>query len=99
MRSDSTALGVIGGLLMPVFGFLAYAALYVTVIRPHLDLRYFITDMFWGTRTYQAPILSLSLIANLALFFWFDRREMPQAMRGVITASFIYGALIVILWL
>lgn len=99
MRSDSTALGVITGLLMPLLGFLAYATLYVMVIRPHMTLGYFVSDVFLGTQRYQAPILSLSLIANLALFFWFDRQDMPQAMRGVITASFIHGAAIIVLWL
>lgn len=97
MRSDSLPLGVVIGLIAPVLGFFAYAMIYVTGIRPHLDLNYFINDLFIGTRKYQAPVLSLSLIANLPLFFWFDRREMPLAMRGVIAATFIYGAAIVVL--
>jgi len=89
---------VIVGLLFPVLGFLGYAGLYVTGIRPHLGFSYFVTDLFFGTRAYQAPILSLSLIANLAPFFWFDRKEMHAAMRGVIMASFVYGIAIVVLW-
>ena len=89
---------MIVGLLFPVLGFLGYAGLYVTGIRPHLGFSYFVTDLFFGTRAYQAPILSLSLIANLAPFFWFDRKEMHAAMRGVIMASFVYGIAIVVLW-
>ncbi|MCB0770103.1 MAG: hypothetical protein KDC00_06835 [Flavobacteriales bacterium] len=98
MPSDSQRLGVITGLVAPVLGFLGYATIYVTGIRPHLDLAWFVNDLFLGTRTYQAPVLSLSLLANLALFFWYDRRGMQLAMRGVITATFIHGAVIVILW-
>ena len=97
MRSDSQRLGVVLGLLVPVLGFFGYAAIYVTGIRPHLDLNYFIHDLFLGTRQYQAPILTLSLIANLALFFLFDRLGRPKAMRGVITATFVYALVIVIL--
>lgn len=98
MRSDSQAIGLIGGLLAPIGGFFLYGLLYVTVIRPHLSLNEFVYDLFFGTREYQSPILSLSLIANLPLFFWFDRRDRHKAMRGVILACFIYGVAIIALW-
>ncbi len=90
-------LGVTGGLLAPIIGFFIYAAMYVTTIQPQHDLSYFINDLFIGTRQYQAPVLSLALLANLALFFYFDRIDRPLAMRGVILATFIYGLVIVIL--
>jgi len=97
MRSDSVRTGLLLGLLAPVLGFFLYAAIYTTSIRPHTDLQWFIHDLFLGTRRFQSPILSLSLIANLPLFFWFDRKAMPKAMRGVIMATFVYGAAIVVL--
>jgi hypothetical protein len=97
MRSDSLALGVVGGLLMPVAGFFLYATMYVTAIRPQHELSYFINDLFLGTRVYQAPVLSISLLANLALFFLFDRFGMVKSMRGVIISTFIYGIAIVAL--
>ena len=97
MRSDGMWIGVIGGLLAPIAGFFLYASMYVTTIQPQHDLAYFVNDLFLGTRQYQAPVLSLSLLANLALFFFFDRIGMPLAMRGVILATFIYGAVIVVL--
>ena len=50
---------VVLGLLAPVLGFFGYAAIYVTSIRPHLDLAWFINDLFLGTRQYQAPVLIL----------------------------------------
>jgi len=98
MPSDSLRLGLITGLLVPFLGFVIYATMYVTGIRPHLTFPYFVNDLFLGTRTYQSPVLSISLIANLPLFFWYDRKDMPLAMRGVIFASFIYAAIIVVLW-
>ena len=97
MRSDSLPYGVVLGLLAPVLGFFAYATIYVTSIRPHLDLPFFISDLFLGTREYQGPVLSLSLLANLALFFWFDRTDRYKSMRGVIGATFLYAAVIVML--
>ena len=98
MRSDSQAFGIITGLLAPVVGFFLYGIAYVTAIRPHLELREFVYDIFFGTRLYQSPILSLSLIANLPLFFYFDKRDWHKAMRGVILASFVYAIAIIAFW-
>lgn len=98
MRSDSQAVGILTGLLAPVVGFFLYGLIYVTAIRPYLELREFVFDLFLDTRLYQSPILSLALIANLPVFFYFDHRDMHKAMRGVILASFMYGFVIVALW-
>ncbi len=97
MRWDSLATGLILGLLAPVLGFVIYATMYVTAIRPHLDLPFFVKDLFIGTREYQSPVLSLSILANLALFFLLDRWDLYKAMRGVILATMIYGLVIVLL--
>lgn len=98
MRWDSPWVGLVAGLITPVLGFYIYGMLYVNVIRPHLDLHYFVHDIFLGTRRFQASIISLSLIANLPLFFLFDRFDRHRAMRGVITATFLYGIVVVVLW-
>lgn len=98
MRWDSVPAGLVLGLLMPVLGFFVYGFIHTYWIRPHLDLQYFINDLFLGTRQFQAPILSLSLIANLAIFFLLNRFRMANAMRGVLIATFIYGLVIVVLW-
>ncbi len=91
--------GLVAGLLAPAAGFLLYGLLYVNVIRPHQDLAWFVEDLFLGTRRYQAPVLSLSLLADVPLFFWFDHKGRVEAMRGVVTALFIHGAVIVALWI
>jgi hypothetical protein len=97
MRWDSMGIGLLSGLLAPLLGFFGYAAMYVGAIRPHVDLAFFIHDLFLGTREFQAPVLTLSLFANLALFFAFDRWELYRAMRGVISATFLYAMVIVLL--
>ena len=98
MWSDHLRTGIITGLLAPVLGFLAYGLIYVTGIHPGHDLRWFVNDLFLGTPQFQSKILSLSLIADVPLFFWFDRRGWTLAMRGVIGAMLLYGIVIVVLW-
>lgn len=93
---DRFSTGFILGLLAPVVGFLLYGLIYTTAIRPWLDLRFFVQDMFIGTAEYRAPILSLSLIADAFLFFWFDRGARYRSMRGVIGAMLVYAVAIVI---
>lgn len=95
MRWDSIATGVVLGLLAPVLGFVAYGAIYVTAIRPHHDFRWFVEELFLGTDEFRTRIVSISLIADAALFFAFDRLRMHKAMRGVIFAMLAYGAYIV----
>ena len=98
MWSDHLRTGIIAGLIAPVFGFLLYGLMYVTGIHPEHSLSWFVKDLFFGTPEFQSKILSLSLIANVPLFFWFDRKGWTQAMRGVIVTMFLYGIVIVVLW-
>jgi hypothetical protein len=95
MRWDSIATGVVLGLLAPLLGFAAYGGIYVTAIRPHHDFSWFVHDLFLGTDEFRTRIVSISLIADAALFFLFDRFGMHKAMRGVIFAMLAYGAYIV----
>jgi hypothetical protein len=97
MVLDSRRTGFIAGLLAPVLGVLAYGIIYTTAIRPMYDMAWFVNDLFLGTLKYTSSILSISLIANAFLFFWFDRRDAHKAMRGVILAMLVYGAVIVAL--
>lgn len=98
MFSDHLRTGFITGLLAPVLGFLLYGLIYVNVIRPGNDLSWFVNDLFLGTPQFRSKILSLALIADVPLFFWFDRKDRHQAMRGVIGAMFLHGIVIIVLW-
>ena len=95
MRGDSVPLGLLLGLLFPVLGFYGYGAIYVTAIRPHHDMHWFVHDLFLGTTEYRSQIISLSLIADAFLFFAFDRFEKYKSMRGVIAAMLIYAIVVV----
>ena len=95
MRGDSFPLGFILGLLFPVLGFYGYGTIYVTAIRPHHDLHWFVHDLFLGTSEYRSQIISLSLIADAFLFFGFDRFGYQQSMRGVIAAMLLYAIVVI----
>lgn len=96
MANKAQRKGFLLGLLAPVLGFFLYGLIYTNAIRPWLDLRFFVQDMFLRTPEYRSPILSLSLIADAFLFFWFDRTDRHDEMRGVIAAMLVYGVVIVI---
>ena len=68
MRGDSFPIGFVLGLFFPVLGFYGYGTIYVTAIRPHHDLHWFVHDLFLGTSEYRSQIISLSLIADAFLF-------------------------------
>ncbi|MCB0792494.1 MAG: hypothetical protein H6595_03310 [Flavobacteriales bacterium] len=99
MRSNEQGLGLVAGLLAPVLGFFLYGWIYTGLIRPFLDMDFYIHDLFLGTPRYRSPILSLSLIMDLPLFFLFDRFGKSLAMRGVLTAVLLYAVVIVALWI
>ena len=95
MRGDSFPLGFILGLLFPVLGFYGYGTIYVTAIRPHHDLHWFVHDLFLGTSEYRSQIISLSLIADAFLFFGFDRFGCHKSMKGVIAAMLLYAIVVI----
>lgn len=99
MRFDTVRTGLIAGLIAPMLGLFLYSLLTVTLLRPELELGFFLRGMVFGIRGNIAPVLSLCLLADVALFFAFDQKRMMKAMRGVIGAMFVYGAVIVLLLL
>jgi hypothetical protein len=99
MRFDNVRAGLVAGLLAPLLGLFLYAVLTVTVFHPQLELGFFLRRMVFGIRGNIAPVLSLSLLSDVVLFFAFDRKRMLKAMRGVIGAMLVYGAVIVLLLL
>ncbi len=96
MRFDNVRFGFLLGILAPAVGVLVYSTFAVTVLRPELELGFLLKRMLFGIRGNIAPTLSLSLLADVVLFFVLDRRRMLKAMRGVIGAMLVYGAVIVL---
>lgn len=99
MRFDKVGFGYALGIIVPIAGLLGYCAFAVTVLRPELEFNFLLRNMLFGIKGNIAPTLSLSLLADVVLFFALDRRRMLKAMRGVIGAMLTYGAVIVLLLL
>ncbi len=95
MRGDRFPIGFVLGLFFPVLGFYGYGTIYVTAIRPHHDLHWFVHDLFLGTSEYRSQIISLSLIADAFLFFGFDRLGYEKSMKGVIAAMLLYAIVVI----
>ncbi len=99
MRYDKVWIGYVLGLVAPLAGLLGYCAFAVTVLRPELEMEFLLRNTLFGIRGNVAPTLSLSLLADVVLFFALDRKRLLRAMRGVIGAMLTYGAVIVLLLL
>lgn len=88
--------GLILGLIGPWIGFLIYGLYYGSKFR--VSLSYFIHAVFLGTRGYQSPIASLSLLFNLAIFLLFLRFNWDEGARGILMGTFIYVPVVVFLF-
>ena len=88
---NSKLTGVVSGLLAP------FAGLYIYYL---ISFRYMSLQSFVNRITelqLLSGVMSLSLIANLVLFFFFLRARAERSAFGVIGATFIYGMIIVYL--
>lgn len=88
-KLDNMVVGILAGLVGGVLGLLVY----------HLIVSLFHkTDILYAFINYpsqRAPILSVSILLNLLVFFIFIWSKMYKGGRGVILSMFIYGILIV----
>jgi hypothetical protein len=91
MIQDRFIIGFAGGLLAPLMGFYLY---YLSLFR-QMGIDGFYHSLVANNKL--AAVISLSLLANLALFFLFDRFDKLKCARGVIAGTFIYGFYIVYL--
>jgi hypothetical protein len=91
LKQDKFLIGFLSGLLAPFIGFYLY---YFSFFRIMSISKFF--NHLQETST-LAAIISLSLLANLALFFLFDKFGRLRCQQGVIGATFIYGFYIVYL--
>jgi len=93
MRSkfDSPYIGLFLGIFIPVIGmFIFYEALFDT-----LNITEFFEHLERKNRTPQ--LISLSVVANLGVFFLYIWRKFYYSARGVIIATFIYTIIVLIL--
>lgn len=97
MGADRFWIGLLAGLVAPVFGMLLYALIITTSVWTELSVWDFLRTTIFGMKSNIAPAVSISLFANVGLFFLFDRRRMFKAMRGILASMFIYGIVILVL--
>lgn len=90
-KKDKLIFGIIAGLVAPVAGFFIYWQINFR----SLELADFVQRVSGNSS--RAALVSLCLLANLACFFFFLNRNMYRNARGVIAATFIYGAYIIYL--
>ena len=83
--------GFISGLMAPVIGFF----IYYLISFHYMDFISYVSRI--TELGLLAGIISLSLIANLIVFFYFIKVKADRSAQGVIGATFMYGLLIVIL--
>ena len=90
-KQDKFIIGFLCGLLAPLLGFCLY---YVGLFN-EMSLTAFYNHLIQINRL--AAVISLSLLANLALFFIFDKYGRLRCQQGVIAATFLFGFYIVYL--
>ena len=91
MNKDSTILGLIVGVVTPLLVML----IFWQISFGKLQFEDFSELMFRGEKL--PGLISIGLLGNLAAFFGFYRSKLDVSARGVISATFIYGAIIVYL--
>jgi len=90
-KFDSLPLGAVLGLISPIlamFGYYLYFYSYMTI-------RGFIHFLQLGN--IYTPLLSLSVVINLLVFFIFIWTDRLFSARGVLLATFIYAGIVVYL--
>lgn len=91
---DSAAVGLIAGLIFPVIGILLLYFFWGNGSYAKYLGMFFETNNPFRMDS-ASKVLSLSLIANLAPFYFFLNRKCYQTTKGIILASFLYCLLIV----
>lgn len=88
---DTLLLGILLGLIGPTAGI----AIFYMVNYLHTPFIEFLTLSFEAK--FLSPLLSLSAIINLGVFYLFIHFEHYQSARGVIFSTILYGVAIVLL--
>ncbi len=91
MKKDSTIVGLLVGAVAPI----VVMFIFWQVNFGKLGLEDFSELM---QRGYKLPgLISIGLLGNLAAFFGFYKSKLDVSARGVILATFLYGAVIIYL--
>lgn len=89
MKKDAFLTGFIPGIILPWIGFYLYYLLFFR----YMGFYSFINHI--SRVNMIVSVLSLGVILNLVLFFFFYQKELDRSARGVIASTFIYAAVVV----
>ena len=93
MRINTPIVGFIIGLLLPILGFFV---VYFLMFRSNSTI-----SGLWSSLAHDhksaAKVITLSLLINYGPFLYFNSKRLDYALRGVVTATMIYAAVVVML--
>ena len=89
IKRDTLLRGFIIGLIAPLFGFYFFNLIFFH----YWSIPQFINHVL--ELNVIAPVLSLSIIFNGAVFFLFLRLETEYSARGVLLATMLYGIAVI----
>ena len=87
MLKDNLRLGLLLGFIAPLFGMLLY---YLLQFRNTLTFAEFI-HVILVQRTLLTAIVSVSLVANAAIFTLYINKRLDNTAKGIFIATCIYG--------
>lgn len=87
MRVNQAIVGLLLGLVMPVLGFVVV----YFVLNHGLSFSSFAEKLF-SRSSEAAKVVSLSVLANLIPFLYFNRRRLDQTVKGIVIATVLYFA-------
>lgn len=88
---DNIYLGAFFGLVFPVIGFLLF---YIFAFSDQLSLEKYWNQLFNTSKISAA--LSLSIVMNLAVFFYFLTSKRYETVKGVVGSTIFYGIFIIL---
>ena len=91
MKKDSTLTGLIIGILAPMLVMI----IFWQVNFGKMGFEDFSELMLRGAKL--SGLISIGLLGNLAAFFGFYKAKLDVSARGIILATFLYGAIIIYL--
>lgn len=92
MRLNVPIVGFLIGMLLPLVGF---GIVYLMWFKGR-DMSS-VMSMLLHDKRISPKVLTLSLLANLAPFIYFNTKRLDHAMKGVVIATMIYALLIVLI--
>jgi hypothetical protein len=87
MTKDNLRLGLLLGFLAPLIGMLLYYFIQFRSVITFSEFRHIILVQ----RTLLTALVSVSLVANAAIFTYYINKRLDQTAKGIFIATCIYG--------